>query len=83
MTLNELKGKYNRLSNEIDTLAGACERNDSRLMRLMGELDQVHVELAELRRRTLAAPTLRDAVNWTGAAPANGRTPLAATSMAE
>ncbi len=64
MTLNELKGKYGRLSQEIDSLAGSGESHQARLVRLMNELDQVHAELSELRRRTLAAPTLRDAVAW-------------------
>jgi hypothetical protein len=62
MTLNELKGKYNRLSQEIDSLAGGGERHQARLVRLMNELDQVHAELSRLRRSTLAAPTLRDIV---------------------
>lgn len=62
MTLNELKGKYARLSNEIDTLAAEGGRNEARLMRLMNDLDDVHRELSVLRMRTFAAPTLRDAV---------------------
>jgi hypothetical protein len=64
MTLNELKGKYHRLSNEFDLLAAAGEPNEARLQRLLHDLDQVHHELAELRRRTLAAPTLRDELPW-------------------
>lgn len=64
MTLNELKGKYARLSNEIDVLAADGGPNESRLMRLMSELDDVHRQLSELRLRTFAAPTLRDAVSW-------------------
>jgi chromosome condensin MukBEF complex kleisin-like MukF subunit len=64
MTLNELKSKYNRLSQEIDTLAVSGEGQQARLLRLMNELDQVHAELNALRRRTLSAPTLRDAVSW-------------------
>lgn len=64
MTLNELKGKYARLSNEIDALAADSGRNESRLMRLMLDLDEVHGQLSELRLRTLGAPTLRDAVMW-------------------
>ena len=64
MTLNELKGKYARLSNEIDALAADGGRNESRLMRLMSDLDDVHRQLSELRLRTFAAPTLRDAVMW-------------------
>ena len=62
MTLNELKGKYARLSNEIDALAADGGRNEARLMRLMNELDEVHRELSALRLRTFGAPTLRDAV---------------------
>ena len=38
MTLNELKGKYARLSNEIDALAGQGGRNEASLLRLMNEL---------------------------------------------
>jgi hypothetical protein len=63
MTLNELKGKYARLSNEIDTLAAEGVRHEARLMRLMSDLDAVHRELCELRMRTFAAPTLRDTVS--------------------
>jgi hypothetical protein len=62
MTLYELKAKYQRLSDEVDLLAGAGERNDGRLLRLLHDLDQVHQQVTELRRRTLAAPTLRDVV---------------------
>lgn len=62
MTLKELKGKYARLSDEIDTLAAEGLRHEARLMRLMNDLDGVHHELCELRRRTFAAPTLREAV---------------------
>lgn len=83
MTLNELKGKYTRLSNEIDALAGAGERNEARLMHLMNELDQVHGEIVELRRRTLAAPTLRDAVAWAQPMPMRASALNAAISMAE
>ncbi len=75
MTLNELKGKYARLSDEIDALAGAGARDESRLVWLMAELDRVHRELADLRRRTLAAPTLRDAVSWAWTAPATAPRP--------
>jgi hypothetical protein len=71
MTLNELKGKYHRLSNEIDALAGAVEPNEGRLQRLLNDLDQVHHDLADLRRRTLAAPTLRDVVAWPQPLPAS------------
>jgi len=83
VTLNELKGKYTRLSNEIDALAGAGERNEARLMRLMNELDQVHGELVELRRRTLSAPTLRDAVAWAQPMPMQAAALNAAMSMSE
>ena len=62
MTLNELKGKYARLSHEIDALAASGQRHEARLMRLLNDLDQVHQELSALRRRTLCAPTLRDEV---------------------
>jgi hypothetical protein len=69
MTLNELKGKYARLSNEVDQLAAAGGRNEARLACLLGDLDQVHRELTDLRRRTFAAPTLRDAVHDAGIEP--------------
>jgi len=62
MTLNELKGKYARLSNQIDALAGAGGRNEGALMRLMDDLDEVHREIHALRLRTFGAPTLHDAV---------------------
>lgn len=63
MTLNELKGKYARLSREIDSLAAeGGGQHEARLMRLMSDLDQVHRELSELRLRTFHAPTLRDVV---------------------
>lgn len=62
MTLKELKNKYLRLGDEIDGLAADGVRNEARLLRLMNDLDQVHRELGDLRRRTLHAPTLRDAV---------------------
>ena len=83
MTLNELKSKYARLSNEIDVLAGAGERNEARLVRLMTELDQVHCDLADLRRRTLAAPTLRDAVSWAPSLPIRAIAAQGAWAMAE
>lgn len=72
MTLNELKGKYARLSHEIDELAASGQRHEGRLMRLLNDLDQVHQELSALRRRTLSAPTLRDEVQ-AAAAPAVSR----------
>jgi hypothetical protein len=83
MTLNELKSKYTRLSNEIDVLAGAGERNEARLVRLMAELDQVHCDLADLRRRTLAAPTLRDAVSWAPSSPLRAFSPKGAWALAD
>jgi hypothetical protein len=64
MTLHELKGKYARLSGEIDSLAAGGVPHEARLLRLMNDLDQVHHELRELRLRTLGAPTLRDVVAW-------------------
>jgi hypothetical protein len=80
MTLKELKGKYARLSDEIDDLAAAGGRNEARLARLLGDLDQVHQQLAELRRRTFGAPTLRDVVSMASAAqvlPLRGNLPAA------
>lgn len=62
MTLNQLKGRYAQLGNQIDTLAAQGGRNEVALLRLMHELDEVHRELSALRWRTFAAPTLRDAV---------------------
>jgi hypothetical protein len=62
MTLNELKGRYLRLSNEIDALAGEGIQQQARLMRLMSDLDEVHRQLSQLRLLTFNAPTLRDAV---------------------
>jgi hypothetical protein len=69
MTLNELKGKYAHLSQEIDTLAADGGHHEARL-RLMDDLDQVHRELCELRQRTFSAPTLRDVVSWSDTAVA-------------
>jgi hypothetical protein len=62
MTLHELKGKYARLSDEIDSLAADSVRHEARLLSLMNDLDHVHHELCDLRLRTLGAPTLRDVV---------------------
>jgi DNA gyrase/topoisomerase IV subunit A len=62
MTLNELKNEYARLGNQIDALAGEGGSHEARLASLFDELDQVHHQLSELRRRTFGAPTLRDAV---------------------
>lgn len=62
MTLQELRGKYNRLSQEVDALAAAGERNPGRMGRLLRELDEVHRQIAAQRRRHLAVPTLRDVV---------------------
>lgn len=63
MTLNELKGRYAQLGNQIDALAAQGGRNEDALAQLMTELDEVHCELSALRWRTFAAPTLRDAVS--------------------
>jgi hypothetical protein len=76
MTLQELKGKYTRLSHEIDSLAAEGVRNQARLVGLMHDLDQVHCELSELRLLTLNAPTLRDVVD--GPVPVPAR-PVAAS----
>lgn len=62
MTLNELKRKYADLSYAIDALAADGARDETRLLRLIAELDDVHRELSQLRRLTFGAPTLRDAV---------------------
>lgn len=62
MTLNQLKGKYASLSNQIDALAAQGAGNEAALLRLLHELDEVHRALSALRLRTFAAPTLRDAV---------------------
>jgi uncharacterized coiled-coil DUF342 family protein len=64
MTLNELKGKYARLQDEIDSIEGAGEHSESRLARLTCELDQIDQELAAFSRRAREAPTLRDVVEW-------------------
>jgi len=69
MTLHELKGKYIRLSDEIDALVADGERNTGRLARLMRELDEVHREIAARRRLSLAVPTLHDIVGWAGEMP--------------
>ena len=62
MTLKKLKDEYARLGNEIDALAAEGGAHERRLAGLMNQLDQVHLELSGLRRRTFSAPTLRDAV---------------------
>jgi hypothetical protein len=62
MTLKELKRQYAHLSDEIDALATEGTGHEARLMHLLNDLDQVHRELSERRRRLLHAPTLRDAV---------------------
>jgi hypothetical protein len=79
MTLQELKRKYTRLSHEIDSLATEGVRNETRRMRLMNDLDQVHREVSELRLRTLNAPTLRDVVDGPEPVP---MWPVTAASMA-
>jgi hypothetical protein len=53
-------------------------------MRLMSDLDAVHRELCELRMRTFAAPTLRDAVSRPApVAPRPALVPAAAAEPAE
>lgn len=69
MTLHELKGKYIRLSDELDTLVADGERNTGRLARLMRELDDVHREIADQRRLSLRVPTLHDIVGRPGDGP--------------
>jgi hypothetical protein len=62
MTLTELKGKYARLRDEIDSLGGAQEHSEARLARMMGDLDRIDQELAVFRRRSQAAPVLQEVV---------------------
>ena len=76
MTLKELNGKYARLSSEIDALAACGAQNETTLLRLLDDLDQVHQELSALRRRTLSAPTLRDELPQAVAAPRGVVVPL-------
>lgn len=63
MNLNELKGKYARLRDEIDALRGSVgEPGDAKHARLMRELDQVDEALANYRELARSAPALADAV---------------------
>jgi hypothetical protein len=64
MTLNELKGKYARLSVEIEALAGAEAHSEAKLARLTHELEEIDREFVAFRRRAETAPTLRDVVSW-------------------
>jgi hypothetical protein len=64
MTLTELKGKYERLREEIDRLGVATSNSLARHARLMSDLDQIDAELAAVKRHSLNAPTLRDVVSW-------------------
>jgi hypothetical protein len=71
MTLNELKGKYQRLSVEIEALDGGGVHSEAKLARLTHELEEIDREFVAFRRRAQAAPTLRDVVTW--AEPATSR----------
>ena len=62
MTLDELKGKYARLRDEIDALGCFGEPSEAKRMRLLCELDQVDADLAEYRRLARTAPMLLDVV---------------------
>ena len=64
MTLAELKGRYARLSVEIDALADAAGHSQAKLARLSHELDEIDREFVAFRRRAAAAPTLHDVVSW-------------------
>jgi len=64
MTLTELKGKYARLSVEIEALAGAGIHSEAKLARLTHELEEIDREFVAFRRRAETAPTLRDVVSW-------------------
>ena len=63
MTLTELKGKYARLSAEIEALAGAGVHSEAKLARLTHELEEIDREFVACRRAE-TAPTLRDVVSW-------------------
>ncbi len=63
MTLNELKGKYARLRDEIDALGCFGEPSEAKRLRLLADLDQVDAELAEYRRVSRTAPMLLDVVD--------------------
>ena len=62
MNLNELKGKYARLRDEIDALGGIGEPGEAKHARLMRELDQVDEALAAFRELARSASALADAV---------------------
>ena len=64
MTLTELKGKYARLSVEIEALAGAGVHSQAKLARLTHELEEIEREFVAFRRRAETAPTLHDVVSW-------------------
>ena len=64
MTLNELKGKYARLSVEIEALADTGAHSEAKLARLTHELEEIDREFVAFRRRAETAPTLRDVVSW-------------------
>jgi hypothetical protein len=66
MTLNQLKGKYWRLRDEIDSVGAMTPHREARLARLTHELDQIDQELAAARRCALFAPILREEVPWPG-----------------
>ena len=63
MTLTELKGKYARLSVEIEALAGAGSHSQAKQARLTHELEEIDREFVAFRRRAETAPTLRDVVS--------------------
>ena len=69
MTLIELKGKYARLSVEIEALAGAGVHSEAKLARLTLELEEIDREFVAFRRRAETAPTLRDVVSWVDPLP--------------
>jgi hypothetical protein len=62
MNLNELKGKYARLRDEIDALGGSGEPGEAKHARLMRELDQVDEALAAFRQLARSAPVLDDRI---------------------
>jgi hypothetical protein len=64
MTLTELKGKYARLREEINSLGAAGSYSEARRARLMYDLEQIEAQVANVNRLSLSAPTLRDVVAW-------------------
>jgi hypothetical protein len=62
MNLIELKGKYARLRDEIDSLGGKGGNSEARRARLLSELDQIDEEYAAVKRRSLTAPTLNEVI---------------------